>query len=75
MDKRLDKRHKRQVKRAKKQAQSTEPELRTLEQVKATREASQSPSTRRNDPTPLYAAGPEHSQAGPLSSATSKAEN
>jgi hypothetical protein len=40
MDKRLAKRHKRQVARAKERAGQTEPDLRTPEQIKAAREAS-----------------------------------
>ena len=40
MDKRLAKRHKRQVSRAKKRVRLSEPDLRTPEQIKAAREAS-----------------------------------
>ena len=40
MDKRLAKRHKRQVARAKERTGPTEPDLRTPEQIKAAREAS-----------------------------------
>jgi hypothetical protein len=42
MDKRLAKRHKRQVERAKSKAKETEPDLRTPEQIEADRLASQS---------------------------------
>jgi hypothetical protein len=45
MDKRLAKRHKRQVARAKANVRLSEPDLRTPEQVKAAREASR-PDTR-----------------------------
>jgi len=41
MDKRLAKRHKRQVARAKAHAKTSEPDLRTPEQIEADREASQ----------------------------------
>jgi hypothetical protein len=41
MDKRLAKRHKRQVARAKEHVKLSEPDLRTPEQIKAAREASQ----------------------------------
>lgn len=41
MDKRLEKRHKRQVARAKAQVRISEPDVRTPEQIKADREASQ----------------------------------
>jgi hypothetical protein len=40
MDKRLQKRHKRQVARAKENIKVSEPDLRTPEQIKAAREAS-----------------------------------
>ncbi len=40
MDKRLAKRHKRQVARAKINAKETEPDVRTPEQIQAAREAS-----------------------------------
>src|SRR5690349_13249293 len=40
MDKRLLKRHKRQVARAKENVKTSEPDLRTPEQIKAAREAS-----------------------------------
>ena len=40
MDKRLAKRHKRQVLRAKERVKLSEPDLRTPEQIKAAREAS-----------------------------------
>jgi hypothetical protein len=40
MDKRLAKRHKRQVTRAKEKINLTEPDLRTPEQIEAAREAS-----------------------------------
>jgi hypothetical protein len=40
MDKRLAKRHKRQVSRARERVQLSEPDLRTPEQIKAARDAS-----------------------------------
>lgn len=40
MDKRLAKRHKRQVERARAHAKTSEPDLRTPEQIQADREAS-----------------------------------
>ena len=42
MDKRLAKRHKRQVARAKAHVKTSEPDLRTQEQIEAARAASQS---------------------------------
>lgn len=41
MNKRLQKRHKRQVSRAKEQGRTSEPDVRTAEQIRAAREASQ----------------------------------
>jgi hypothetical protein len=59
MDKRLAKRHKRQVSRAKERVKLSEPDLRTPEQIKAAREASR--ATRgssdggvRNSATPSF---------------------
>jgi hypothetical protein len=49
MDKRLQKRHKRQVARAKEHVKLSEPDLRTPEQITAAREAARSASGRRND--------------------------
>lgn len=47
MDKRLEKRHKRQVARAKKHVKLSEPDVRTPEQIQAAREASRPDSARR----------------------------
>jgi len=44
MDKRLAKRHKRQVARAKQNVKLSEPDVRTPEQIKAAREAGHAPS-------------------------------
>ena len=57
MNKRLAKRHKRQVSRAKKRVRLSEPDLRTPDQIKAAREASRPAGTRGSDggirnPTP-----------------------
>jgi hypothetical protein len=57
MTKRLLKRHKRQVSRAKANVRLSEPDLRTPEQVRAAREASRPPGARRNEPVPLYLTG------------------
>jgi hypothetical protein len=48
MDKRIAKRHKREVARAKSRVKLSEPDLRTPEQIKAAREASR-PDTSRGD--------------------------
>ncbi len=58
MDKRLAKRHKRQVARARERVQVSEPDIRTPEQIKAAREASRAT---RGGATPdhnLRASGP-----------------
>jgi hypothetical protein len=52
MDKRLAKRHKRQVSRAKERVKLSEPDLRTPEQIKAARDASRPAGTRGNARTP-----------------------
>ncbi|MGP0074169.1 MAG: hypothetical protein ACLPWF_19830 [Bryobacteraceae bacterium] len=49
MDKRLAKRHKRQVARAKQHVKLSEPDVRTPEQIKAAREASRAPAARGNE--------------------------
>ena len=48
MDKRLQKRHKRQVARAKAQVRISEPDVRTHEEVTAAREASQAGTAGHN---------------------------
>jgi len=49
MDKRLAKRHKRQVARARENVKLSEPDLRTPEQIKAAREASRPDLARSSD--------------------------
>jgi hypothetical protein len=56
MDKRLQKRHKRQVARAKEHLKLSEPDLRTPEQVTAAREAARSATGRRNASDAQFAA-------------------
>ena len=55
MDKRLLKRHKRQVARAKDRVKLSEPDLRTPEQLLAAREASRPAGGRHNSPEAHYA--------------------
>ena len=74
MDKRLLKRHKRQVLRAKERVRLSEPDLRTPEQVKAAREASRAATDRRNDPHAHYANPPVRNNAGPAPSSTAEAD-
>ena len=63
MNKRLAKRHKRQVSRAKKRVRLSEPDLRTPEQIKAAREASR-PTGGRSDGPQLQHAGPYRQASG-----------
>lgn len=55
MDKRLMKRHKRQVARAKERVKVSEPDLRTPEQVSAAKEISRSVTGQHEVPRPPYA--------------------
>jgi hypothetical protein len=50
MDKRIEKRHKRQVARAKKKIKLSEPDVRTHEQIEAAREASRANANSANKP-------------------------
>ena len=68
MNKRLMKRHKRQVSRAKERVKLSEPDLRTPEQLKAAREASRAVAGRRTDRRPNYAT-PAPNRAGPARAA------
>jgi hypothetical protein len=49
MDKRLAKRHKREVSRKKQHVKLSEPDVRTPEEIKAAREASRASTTRGTD--------------------------
>ena len=55
MDKRLAKRHKRQVARAKENVKTSEPDVRTHEQIAAAREASRPDLSRDGKPKPAGA--------------------
>ena len=73
MNKRLVKRHKRQVARAKERVRLSEPDLRTPEQLAAAREASRGVASQRNDPRAPYSAlSPKH--AVPAAPSAEKAE-
>jgi hypothetical protein len=63
MDKRLAKRHKRQVSRARQHIKVSEPDLRTPEQVSAARELSRSVSGRRDALREPYATPSVRQQA------------
>jgi hypothetical protein len=55
MNKRLAKRHKRQVARGRERGKLSEPDLRTPEQLTAAREASRAVAGSRTDRRPIYA--------------------
>jgi hypothetical protein len=64
MDKRLQKRHKRQVSRARERVKVSEPDVRTPEQLAAAREASRAVSSLRNDPHAFYSTPSTRTPAG-----------
>jgi len=70
MNKRLLKRHKRAVARAKERVKLSEPDLRTSEQLLAAREESRSVAGRQTDVRPFYSTAsvkrPGTAEAGPV---------
>jgi hypothetical protein len=74
MDKRILKRHKRQVSRAKARVRLSEPDLRTPEQIKAAREASRPAGNRRDGPHPNYSMPSIRTHAGSARDSTAKAD-
>jgi hypothetical protein len=72
MNKRLQKRHDRQVSRAKARVKLSEPDVRTPEQVRAAREASRPAGGRTGQP--LYAVPSVRNDAPPAADGTTKAE-
>ena len=75
MNKRIQKRHKRQVARAKQRIRLSEPDLRTPEQIRAAREATRPAAGRRNDPHPHYAApSPAHGTRRAVNTASADRE-
>ena len=75
MNKRLEKRHKRQVLRARQRVKVSEPDVRTPEQVSAAREVSRSVATRRDTLREPYATPPARGHASPAADDTAKAES
>jgi hypothetical protein len=71
MDKRIEKRHKRQVLRARERVRLSEPDVRTPEQIRAAREASRA---RRNDPHGLYSTPAPAEHAAPADDSTPKGD-
>lgn len=74
MDKRLQKRHNRQVARAKERLKLSEPDVRTTDQLRAAREASRPAGGWRNAPHALYAAPPIRNHADPAEDSKAKAD-
>jgi hypothetical protein len=74
MDKRLLKRHKRQVSRAKERVRLSEPDIRTPEQLRAAREASRPAGGWRNGGEALYAMPSNPNHAGPAPDGTKKGD-
>jgi hypothetical protein len=74
MDKRILKRHKRQVARATARVRLSEPDLRTPEQQRAAREASRPAARRRNDPHAHYLTPSARKHAGPPAGSAAKAD-
>jgi hypothetical protein len=74
VDKRLQKRHKRQVLRAREHVKLSEPDLRTPEQVKAAREASQPAGGWRHGPNAPYVTPPGRKPAEAAADSTPKVD-
>jgi hypothetical protein len=73
MNKRLEKRHKRQVTRARERVKLSEPDVRTPEQLAAAREASRAVTVVRRDPHANYSK-PSSSHAGPAADEAPKGD-
>lgn len=73
MNKRLLKRHKRQVSRAKERVRVSEPDVRTPEQIAAAREASRAIAGHNSAPRAPYTTPSNQNQPGPAA-ATPEAE-
>lgn len=73
MNKRLLKRHKRQVTRARERVKLSEPDVRTPEQLAAAREASRAMASRGNAPRAPYAT-PSAANSGPAADGGDKIE-
>ena len=74
MDKRLQKRHKRQVSRAKDRVKLSEPEVRTPEEIKTAREASRPPRGWGKGPPANYATPPVQGHAGSAARSPAKVD-
>jgi hypothetical protein len=74
MNKRLLKRHKRQVARARERVRLSEPDLRTPEQLKAAREARHTAAGRPNGPPTHYPTPSTRNQGSPAAASMAKVE-
>ena len=74
MNKRLLKRHKRQVLRAKEHAKLSEPDVRTPEEIKAAREASRPAGGRHSGNADTYAGPSRPTHAGAAAHSPAKAD-
>ena len=74
MNKRLEKRHKRQVTRARERIRISEPDVRTPEQVRAARAASQPAGGLRAGPPALYISPASPAGAAPPAGEPAKTE-
>jgi len=74
MDKRLAKRHKRQVSRARERVRLSEPDLRTPEQIKAAREASRPVTSRGNPGSAQSAVKPFRNSKAPGTGSAAKTD-
>jgi hypothetical protein len=74
MNKRLQKRHKRQVTRGRERIRVSQPDLRTLEQIQAARDASRAILGRNTVPLALYANSRAGHDAGPAGDIVEKLE-
>lgn len=74
MDKRLEKRQKRKVARARARVRVSEPDIRTPEQVMAAREASRSVAIVSHDPHAYYAQVSKGNSAGASEGGPAKGE-
>jgi hypothetical protein len=74
VDKRLLKRHKRQVARAKEHVKLSEPDMRTPEQIKAAREAART-ATGRGTGSSAHYSSPSVQNRGPSTASTAKGDS
>ena len=74
MDKRLAKRHKRLVARAKEHVKLSEPDVRTPEQITAAREAGRAAAGRSSENQAHYAGPSVQNRGGPSTASSAKGE-